>query len=123
MAYTGIHLWAGSSTPLTKLPSPIEVQVTNETIWDEDAGRSPSTGNMIGTVVTKKNTYAIKWGILSYADLTTIRNAMSDDFFYFGVGSSAPATPNKYYRSEISYDYVQADDTYYKDVSVQVIQK
>lgn len=125
MAYTGIKIWAGATTTMTELPSPIELQVTRETIWSEDTGRSPSTGNMVssGGIIAKKRTYTIKWGVLDSTDLSTITTNMNDDFFYFGVGATCPADPDKYYRSEITYDIIRADGTYYKDVSVQVIQK
>ena len=117
-----INIYAGSSTPLTKLPSPVSVQVSREQVWDEKTGRNAS-GTMIGTSVAGKYTYNIKWGILTAAQLSTITTNMPREFFYFGIGTSAPVSPDKYYRSEIVYDIIQADATYYKDVTVSVIQK
>ena len=118
-----MKLYAGTATPLTELPSPVSVQITHEQIWSEDTGRAQSGANqaeMIGTSVAEKFTYNIKWGVLNATDLNTIVTKMPRGFFYFG--ESATST-TKYYRSEITYDRVQAEDVYYKDVSVSVIQK
>lgn len=119
-----MKLYAGTSTSLTLLPSPVSVQITREQIWSEDTGRAQSGANqaeMIGTSVAEKMTYNIKWGVITGTQLSTITTNMPKGFFYFNVNSSTGST--KYYRSEITYDVVQADDVYYKDVSVSVIQK
>ena len=118
-----MKLYAGTSTPLTLLPSPVSVQITHEQIWSEDTGRAQSGANqaeMIGTSVAEKLTDNIKWGVLDSTDVSTITSKMPKGFFYFGESASSTT---KYYRSEITYDIVQADDVYYKDVSVSVIQK
>lgn len=118
-----MKLYAGSSTPLTLLPSPVSVQITREQIWSEDTGRAQSGANqaeMIGTSVAEKMTYAIKWGVLTSAQLSVITTNLPKGFFYFGTANNSTT---KFYRSEITYDIVQADDIYYKDVSVSVIQK
>ena len=128
-----IKIWARttSSGSMTALPSPVSIQTTREQIWSEDTGRAQSGANqaeMIGTAVAEKLTFAIKWGILDYTDFNTIITYLPKGFFYFGVGQSAPDNPSKYYRSEITYDIIQAMKngaltTFYKDVSVSVIQK
>lgn len=118
-----MKIYAGTATPLTKLPSPISVQITREQIWSEDTGRAQSGANqaeMIGTSVAEKMTYNIKWGVIDSTDLNTIVTKMPKGFFYFGTTSTSTT---KFYRSEITYDIVQADDIYYKDVSVSVIEK
>ena len=128
-----IKLWArtASSGSMTELPSPIKIQQTREQIWSEDTGRAQSGSNqaeMIGTSVAEKMTYAIQWGVLSSTDFNTIITNLPKGFFYFGVGQTAPSSPSKYYRSEITYELIQAMQngaltTFYKDVSVSVIQK
>ena len=123
MAVTRIY--AGASTSMTQLPSPVSIQIKREQIWSEDTGRAQSGANqaeMIGTSVAEKLTYDIKWGVLTGSQLSVITTNMPRGFFYFGVNTSTGTT--KFYRSEITYDIVQAGtETYYKDVSVSVIQK
>ena len=128
-----IKIWArtASSGSMTALPSPVSIQTTREQIWSEDTGRAQSGANqaeMIGTSVAEKMTYAIKWGVLDSTDFNTIVTNLPKGFFYFGVAQTEPSSPSKYYRSEITYDIIQAMSngaltTFYKDVSVSVIQK
>lgn len=127
-----ITLWAGSqnSTPsqwtdANKLPSPTRVDVTQEEIWDAEAGRNAS-GEMIATYKAQKSTYAIKWDILSWDGFTKIRGLLTNGFFRFAWNSTgdAPSSASLYYRSEISYTLIQVGDSWsVKDISVQVIQK
>jgi hypothetical protein len=122
-----MRIWAGDSTPLTELPSPVSLKPSYETIWSEDTGRAQSGTNkakMIGSVVASKRTYAIKWGILSYSEFEQVKNLLHSGFFYFGIGATRPSDPEKFYRSEIAVDVIQAGDTiYYKDASVSVIEQ
>lgn len=128
-----LALWAGTeSSSLSnwtvannKLPSPISVDVTREEIWDADAGRNAS-GTMVATFVASKRTYNIKWGVLESSDFSKITSLLSTGFFQFGEGTATakPSSTGVYYRSEISYTILIADTTtWYKDVSVSVIQK
>ena len=125
-------LYAGTSSTLSaanKLPSPSRLQVSAEQIWSEDTGRAQSGDNkakMIGSSLTSKHTYAIEWAMLEYSDFQKVETLLPRGFFYFGIGNptTAPDDPSKYYRSEISYEYIQAGTTrYYKNVAVQVIEQ
>ena len=128
-----LALWAGTENSSlsnwtvanNKLPSPISVDVTREEIWDADAGINAS-GTMVATYVASKRTYNIKWGVLESADFSKITSLLSTGFFQFGEGTptAKPSSTGVYYRSEISYTILIADTTtWYKDVSVSVIQK
>ena len=128
-----LALWAGTeSSSLSswtvannKLPSPISVDATLEEIWDEQAGRNAS-GTMVATYVASKRTYNIKWGVLTSSEFSKVGDLLSTDFFQFGEGTATakPSSTGVYYRSEISYTILIADTaTYYKDVSVSVIEK
>lgn len=126
-----IGIYAGSTASgVTLLPSPVDVQVSNEIIWSEDTGRAQSGTNkakMIGSVVAEKHTYTIKWGVLQASELNTIRAKLTAGFFFFALASSlssAQSSAIKCYRSEISYDVLPVGSTtYYKNVSVSVIEQ
>ena len=126
-----LGIYAGSSiNNMAILPSPTEVTTSYEMIWSEDTGRAQSGANqakMIGDVVAEKKTYAIKWGVITDAEMTSIKSKLTTGFFYFGVGTSLTGAKNvatKYYRSEITGDYLPINnDIYWKDVAVSVIEQ
>ena len=126
-----LGIYAGSTVNgMAVLPSPDEVKPTFEIIWSENTGRAQSGANqakMIGDVVAEKKTYAIKWGVITDADMTSIKSKLTSGFFYFAVATSlasAKSSATKFYRSEIAGDYLPIGDTiYWKDVSVSVIEQ
>lgn len=126
-----LGLYAGTSAgSLTLLPSPTEVKPSHEIIWSEDTGRAQAGVNrakMIGSVVDEKMSYSVQWGIISGTEFNLIKSKLAPGFFYFAVAtsaSSAQANAKSFYRSEISYDFLQVGSTvYYKNVAVQVIQQ
>lgn len=122
-------------TAAHELPSPTEVTGSNEQIWSEDTGRAQSGANqaqMIGKSITAKQTYAIKWDVLATdkqgtasQKMNKIRNLLTRGFFKFGI-TIDDSVPEGYsaYRSEIQYNVAQAgSEAYFKDVTVQVIEK
>ena len=126
-----MRIYAGSSaSSLVELPSPVDLKRSDELIWSENTGRAQSGTNkakMIGDVVAVKNTYNIKWGVLTETELNSIRTHLPRGFFYFAAATSSSAAQSNassYYRSEIQYDIIQAGpNVYYKDVSVSVIEQ
>ena len=127
-----LSLYAGSSSTMTSanlLPSPVGLTIAREQIWSEDTGRAQSGSDkakMIGESITGKATYAIKWGILTPDEAHTIFDLLPRGFFYFGTGTDVnpPTDCNKYYRSEITYEVIQAGSAhYYKDMEVSVIEQ
>lgn len=123
-----IALYAGASRSLgqgDKLPSPSDIKKSYEQIWDENAGRN-GKGNMVATFIAEKMTYDIKWGILNASQFASVKDKLPHGFFYFREGNVGDGSANgkKYYRGEIQADVLYAGGShYYKDVSVQVIQK
>ena len=129
-----LNIYAGSSlSELVVLPSPTQVTPSYEIIWSEDTGRAQSgtdKAKMIGTVIDEKKTYAIKWGVITNAEMTFIRSKLVKGFFYFCMGTNPPTSGNnynyatKYYRSEIVGDYLPiGNEVYWKDVTVSVIEQ
>lgn len=126
---TGVY--AGTTANgVTLLASPVSINPSMEIIWDENTGRAQSGRNkakMIGDVVAEKHAYDIQWGILTATEFNNITSKLKAGFFYFAVATSlASARSNAIscYRSEIKYGIIMAGTTtYYKDVSVTVIEQ
>ena len=126
-----LGIYAGTSVAnMSILPSPVSVNPTFEMIWSENTGRAQSGSNkakMIGDVVAEKRTYNVKWGVITDAELTQIKTKLPTGFFYFGVGTSLANAKNvatKYYRSEITGDYLPiGNNIFWKDVTVSVIEQ
>lgn len=126
-----MKIYAGpSASNLSELPSPVDLKRSNEQIWSENTGRAQSGSNkakMIGDVVATKKTYQIKWGILTAAQINTINSLLTTGFFYFAAATSASAAQSnatKFYKSELTYDILQAGpNVYYKDAAVNVIEQ
>ena len=128
-----LTLWAGATTTTpsnwteaNRLPSPVQVDITREEIWDANAGRN-AKGTMVATYVAQKYTFAIKWGVLTSAEITKVASLLTTGFFKFATSSgntTIPTSAGTYYRSELSYTAIVAGGTtYYKDATVSVIQK
>ena len=126
-----LGIYAGTSVAnMSILPSPVSVNPTFEQIWSENTGRAQSGANqakMIGDTVAEKTTYAIKWGVITNAEMSSIKTKLPRGFFYFGVGTTLTEAKNsakKFYRSEIAGDYLPIGNViYWKDVTVSVIEQ
>ena len=126
-----VGIYAGTSVAnMALLASPVAVKQSKELIWSENTGRAQSGSNkakMIGDVVAEKETYNIKWGIITNAELTTIASHLPKGFFYFAMATSLTSAQNnaiKCYRSQIDYEVLPIGNTIYiKDATVDVIEQ
>ena len=127
-----IGIYAGSTVAgMTILPSPVEAKRSKEIIWSQDTGRTVgSNAKMIGDIIAEKETFQIRWGVLTEADFNSICTALTyipDGFFYFAMADTlahAKSNAKKFYRSEIQGDPLPIGDTlYYNNVSVSVIEQ
>ena len=121
-----IHrIYSGTTTSnMSELPSPISCKISREIIWSENTGRN-SKGEMTGDIIDEKRTYDLAWGHLTSAEMQSIIDGLPAGYFYFYAGASnSPSSAKRYYRSSIEYDEAQVgSERFYKDVSVQVIEK
>lgn len=106
------------------LPSPVSVTAGHEIIWSSNTGRSAS-GRMIGDVIAEKQTFAITWGVLTRAELETIQAALTSGFYPFSLVEDGTVTTITAYRGTLSAALLGSFGgvTYYKDVTVSVIQQ
>ena len=62
------------------LPAPVSMTINDELIWTSDTGRLLD-GTMAGEVVAEKKNISLKWGILTEAEMSQIRNRIVNGFF------------------------------------------
>lgn len=116
------------------LPSPTDIQLSFEPIWSSSTGRSATTGEMLGAIVTEKRTVDITWRMLTLTEFNLIKTNLKTGFFNnfekFDVDLSTQAESNKItlskaYRSNITYDDKgKIGGTHYVDnVKLSVIEK
>ena len=103
------------------LPSPIDIGISDETIWSSGTGRNAS-GFMVGDLIAEKKTISVKWGMLTQTELAKIKNCLPSGFFSVQVlGASL-----RVYRGSIQSELLgKLSDgiTYYKSASVTLIQQ
>lgn len=65
----------------TALPGEIiECRVGRELLWSEGTGRSADNGTLVGSVVSRKQTWTVTWGVITQAEYNAIC-AIPEGFF------------------------------------------
>lgn len=98
----------------------------DELLWSESTGRSASTGAMTGSVVAKKQSYTLEWGVLTAAQYRSVRNAVGSDYAALEIEvNGAVAVSCTVYRGTVSGELlgVFGGTTYYKGVSIELVEK
>ena len=108
----------------TALPSPVSIQTSDEIIWSANTGRSAS-GLMLGDVIAEKQTFAIEWGVLTKAEKDLIKTTLEAGFHPFSITIDGTTDTITSYRGTLVSNILGTFGgvTYYKDVSVTVIQQ
>jgi hypothetical protein len=116
----GVSIMAGG----TALPSPTELTVSEEIIWSANTGRGAS-GLMLGDVVAEKETFEIRWGVLTAAQREEIRSRLVSGFFPVTVTIGDTAVTLTVYRGTLTGNILGTFGgvTYYRDTAVTVIQQ
>lgn len=106
------------------LPSPTEISTTDEVIWSANTGRS-TTGKMIGDVVAEKQTFEIKWGVLTEAEFQMLRANIRSGFHPFTLILNDTAVTIDSYRGNIVGAVLGTFGgvTYRQSASVTIIQQ
>lgn len=110
----------------TALPGEVvEIERGDELLWSDGTGRGAVNGLLVGSVVAAKQTWQIRWGVVTQAQYDAIR-AIPQGFFTLLVqdGSSTLANLSAY-RSNITGTHVGTlgGASYWKDVEVQLIER
>lgn len=106
------------------LPSPTELTAGSEIIWSANTGRTAS-GLMVGDVVAEKQTLAIRWGVLTKAELDAIRSKLTAGFYPVTLAIDRESVTMNYYRGTLSYEILGTfgGTTYYRNAAVNIIQQ
>ena len=108
----------------TALPSPVELTVSDEIIWSANTGRAAS-GLMVGDVVAEKRTLAIRWGVLTKAELDLIRGRLTSGFYPVTLTVDGESVTLTYYRGALTYELLGTFGgvTRYRNAAVTIIQQ
>lgn len=111
----------------TALPSEVTaLKRGDELLWSESTGRSASTGAMTGSVVAKKQSYTVEWGVLTAAQYKSIRDAIGGDYMALAIEvNGSTAVSCTVYRGAIGGELVGVlgGVAYYRNVSVELVEK
>lgn len=118
----------------TTLPSPTDINISDEILWSTSTGRSSETGEMLGAVISTKRTLEVEWKWITASEFSTIKDALPRGFFnnvvYGNSNGDAIITLDKAYRGNIQREdggYIRnkggSYTHYYKSVKIQIIEK
>lgn len=108
------------------LPSPVEISTTDEIIWSSNTGRSTASGKMLGDVIAEKETFSIKWGVLTKAEQQKIKNNLKSGFYPVSFIFDDETVTLSVYRgtiTSVSLGYVGDGIYYYKSVTCDIIEQ
>lgn len=103
----------------------VALKRSDELLWSEGTGRAATSGLMAGSVVAKKQTWSIQWGIVPKADYDRIK-AIPGGFVSLVVQSNGATLANiTAYRSNVGGEFlgVFGGVAYWKGVTVDLIER
>lgn len=110
----------------TTLPQGVTaLKRSDELLWSEGTGRGADNGLLVGSVVAKKETYTITWGILTEAQYAVIRG-LAGGFWTFNAKLGSATLANfSAYRGAVTGEFVNtiSGQNYWRNVTMEVIQR
>ena len=109
-----------------RLPSPTEITSTHEIIWSSNTGRSTTSGKMLGDVIAEKETFSIKWGILTKEERKIIVDNLKSGFNPVSFIFDDETITLNFYRGTISsvhLGYIGDGKYYFKSISCDIIEQ
>ena len=110
----------------TTLPEGIvELKRGDELLWSEGTGRSASSGQMVGSVVAQKQTFSIRWGVITAGQYATIRSAIGSGFLSLTITINGSSISETVYRGSMTGEFVGVFGgvAYWKDIVVELIER
>ena len=115
----------GQNEVVLALPDPVEVRRGDELLWSEGTGRGASDGLLVGSVIAKKQTWTVRWGVIPWTDMATIRSIPGGFFTFLAKDGTEVLASFTAYRSDIQSTLLGmfAGVRYWKDVEVQFTER
>jgi hypothetical protein len=104
----------------------VELKRGDELLWSEGTGRSASSGQMVGSVVAQKQTYTLRWGVITATQYAAIRSAIGSGYLSLLITVNSSTFANiTVYRGTISGDLLGTfgGTAYWKDVTVELVER
>ena len=103
----------------------VKLQRGDEMLWSDGTGRGATDGLLVGSVVAKKQTWTLGWGVIPTAAYNTVR-AIPQGFFPVVVkDGSSTVWSGTCYRSNVTGEHLGTfgGTTYWKGVEVQLTER
>lgn len=111
----------------TALPGEITaLKRGDELLWSEGTGRGATNGLLTGSIVARKQTWHIEWGVITQAQYNSIRNLITGNFQTLVVVANGQTLANiVVYRGNIDGEYMgtHGGTAYWKGVTVDLIER
>ena len=107
------------------LPSPVSIQIDDESIWSSDSGRDLS-GLFSGDIIAQKKTITISWGVLPEKAVALIQDKLCAGYFPVTFWDTGKFLTIEAYRgtlSKVALGQIGDGIFYYKSVSCKIIQR
>lgn len=110
----------------TQLPGEIvEIRRGDELLWSDGTGRGATDGLLVGSVVAKKQTWTIRWGVVTQTDYDSIRGIPQGFFTLLVMDGLSTLFSGSAYRSNVAAEHLGSfgGTTYWKGVEVQLTER
>lgn len=116
-----LALYAGG----VRLPDPVEVVRSDELLWSDGTGRGAEDGLLVGSVVAKKQTWTVRWGVVAWSEMAVLRSIPQGFFRFQALDGSEELADFTAYRSNVQSTLVGTVGgvRYWKDVEVQFTER
>lgn len=111
----------------TTLPSGlVSLKRSDELLWSEGTGRAAGSGQMVGSVVAKKQTYTLEWGPLASSQYAIVRNAAGNGFVSLSITIDGAAFANcTVYRGKVDGELmgIYGGSAWYRGVVLELVER
>lgn len=103
----------------------VSLKRNDELLWSEGTGRGATDGKLVGSVVARKQTYSLQWGMLTQAEYDLVKG-IKGGFVPVRIAIGGATICNMTgYRSNVSGDIAgyAGGRLWWKNVSVDLIER
>ena len=106
-------------------PEIVELKRGDEMLWSDGTGRGATDGLLVGSVVARKQTWNIRWGMLDAVQYDVVRAIPPGFFTVLVADGQSTIWSGTCYRSNISGECAGAfgGTTWWRGVEVQLTER